>query len=92
MENDEFDLTTYQRGNRDGLISFVIWAEKMAFDLKEEASRMELKACETGALARGNVRATITSARYKANVFQHAANKARQMSESLPIDPLTEEV
>jgi hypothetical protein len=91
MKESELELTQYQRGNRDGLESFAVWAEQMEKELKEEANRLELKACESGILARDNVRTSITGLRYKANAFQHAANKARQMSQSLPIDPLCEE-
>lgn len=91
MKDDELTLTKYQRGNRDGLESFAKWAEQMANDLKEEANRLEFKACESGVLARDNVRISITSLRHKADAFRQTANKARQISQSLPIDPLGEE-
>ena len=91
MEDDVCQLDSYQRGNRDGLESFARWAEKMENELKEEANRLELKACENGILARDNVRISITSLRHKANAFQHAANKARSMSRALPLDPQEKE-
>ena len=81
------ELTEYQRGNRDGLISFARWAFDMYKTYRDDADKLEFKACENGALARDNVRMTITNRRYKAESFKEAAEHALRMSESLPIDP-----
>lgn len=84
-------LTSYQRGNRDGLISFAKWAQSMHKTYKEEAERLEFKACENRSLARDNVRMSITTMRWNAQCFKLAAEQAYRMSESLPIDPLENE-
>ena len=89
MESE--NLTAYQRGNRDGLMSFYAWALKMCEQTKEEAHKLELKACENGALERAGVRQSIISLRYKAQAYHEAAEKALRMSKSLPIDPQEQE-
>jgi hypothetical protein len=81
------ELTEYQRGNRDGLVSFARWAFEMYKMQRGAAERLEFKACENRTLARDNVRTTITNLRYKAESFKQAAEHALRMSESLPIDP-----
>ena len=80
-------LTEYQRGNRDGLISFAKWAYDMYKLYKDDANDFELKACESGALARENIRRMITNKRQSAERFKEAAEHALRMSESLPHDP-----
>ena len=81
------NLTEYQRGNRDGLISFAKWAYDMYKLYKEDANSVELKACESRALARENVRRMIINKRQAAECFKKAAEHALRMSESLPHDP-----
>jgi hypothetical protein len=83
----DIDLTAYQRGNRDGLISFAKWAMEMYMSYRKDAEKLEFKACENGALARENVRKMITTRRWMAESFKNAAEHALRMSESLPIDP-----
>ncbi len=83
----EDELTVYQRGNRDGLISFARWALNMYKTYREDADRLEFKACENRTLVRDNVRLSITNLRYRAESFKDAAEHALRMSESLPIDP-----
>ena len=83
----EVVLTAYQRGNRDGLISFAKWAMEMYSSYIEDAERLELKACENGMLAKENVRQLITTRRWMAESFKNAADHSLRMSQSLPIDP-----
>lgn len=83
----EDELTAYQRGNRDGLISFARWAFDMHKLYRDDADKLEYKACENGTLVRDNVRMTITNCRWQAQSFKEAAEHALKMSESLPIDP-----
>ena len=83
----EVVLTAYQRGNRDGLISFAKWAMEMCVSYREDAEKLEFKACENGMLAKENVRLSVTTRRWMAESFKNAADHALRMSESLPIDP-----
>jgi hypothetical protein len=87
--NDE-ELTPYQRGNRDGLISFSKWIEEQYELYAKDAHDLELKACENGMLSRADVRRLINNRRYQAQAFLDMSKKAKQMSESLPIDPQEE--
>ena len=91
MEDDNTLLTAYQRGNRDGLVSFASWAIEMYDLYRKEAESMEFKACENGSLVRENVRTSITSRRFSAECFKKASEQAIRMSESLPHDPQEDE-
>lgn len=88
--NDD-DLTPYQRGNRDGLISF----SKFAFEMYElhmkDAEKQELLACKNGMLERANIRSLIIGIRYRANAWKQASERALKMSFALPLDPIGEE-
>jgi hypothetical protein len=88
----EDDLTAYQRGNRDGLISFAKWAMKMYEETMKEAETQELLACEHLVLERENIRRMIIGVRYKAHAWKYAADKALSMSNALPIDPEGEDL
>ena len=88
--NDE-KLTPYQRGNRDGLISFSMWLEEQFELYSANAHDLELKACENGMLEKDHVRRLINARRYEAQILKNIARKAKQQSESLPIDPEEEE-
>jgi hypothetical protein len=84
------DLTPYQRGNRDGLISFSKFAFEMYELYMKDAERKEMLACENGTLDRANIRSFIIGIRYKAHAWKEASEKAAKMSLALPLDPTGE--
>jgi len=83
---DPVFLDTYQRGNRDGLLGFALWAERQADVYDASVERIAdfdgLQGGQRVAASR------LLAARYSgARAWREAARMARRFSEALPIDP-----
>ena len=93
---EEFDgggdpvfLDTYQRGNRDGLLGFALWAERQA-DVCE-ASAEKIANLDRLGFGQRVAASKLLASRYSgARAWREAARMARRFSEALPIDPQQE--
>jgi hypothetical protein len=81
-------VTSYQRGNRDGLLSFAEALDVMAATWQEEARSLDKKV-KMMPVASEQHKMTVTNALFRASAYRDAAARARRAAESLPIDPET---
>jgi hypothetical protein len=79
-------MNTYQRGNRDGLLSFAIWLEERADEWQKEAKRLDTLIKKAGSAIEQH-KMTVTNALFRAAAYREAATGARRQAESLPHDP-----
>jgi len=75
-------VTPYQRGNRDGLLSFADELDAMADDYRKRADKPAHPQANPYAVQR--LRDTDL---WRMQVAKHAADRARRLSEALPEDP-----
>ena len=83
------DLTAYQRGNRDGLLSIAGLFDKLAAGQRLDADRMDSHAQRRG-IKLHTIRAAERlrdQALYKMQQWTAAADMARRQAEMLPEDP-----
>ena len=78
----------YQRGNRDGLLSFAAWAREMAEVCRAEADRrteLQMRSLDTRIVEQaGRLVGTML---WQVDAYKRAAQEAERMAEALPLDP-----
>lgn len=79
-------MKSYQRGNRDGLISFADYLEDLAESYYTEAVRLDHLIRKMPSAGETH-RTTLAVLQHKSATARELAQKARRMSESLPHDP-----
>lgn len=79
-------LDAYQRGNRDGLLSFAAGLERLAETYMDEVIALEKRRPRTPSGVYGVEQATRHS-RYMASSCREFAQRARVAAEALPLDP-----
>ena len=79
-------MTPYQRGNRDGLISFADTLEEMAHEWDRDSKRLEEGINKMPKPSEMH-RSVVASSKYRAHLLREMAQRAMRASESLPHDP-----
>jgi len=78
----------YQRGNRDGLLSFAAWANVQADQSFEEVERCaRVLRNPVNGVQENAARAIERGSMHRMLAYRAAADHAHRMSEALPIDP-----
>ncbi len=81
-------MTPYQRGNRDGLLGFAVWAREMAEVCRKEADRrtdLQMRTLDDG--VREQAGRLVGTMLWQVAAFQRAAREAERLAEALPCDP-----
>lgn len=82
------ELTAYQRGNRDGLLSFAKWADEKANVYSREYEQA-MEHVGKNSLSGLRYEMTINQSLIRGEVYRSIAEQARRLAESLPLDPET---
>jgi hypothetical protein len=80
------NLTDYQRGNRDGLLSLAKWADEQAKIYQLEYEKISKK-IEDNDLSSTRFESLAKNNLYFSQLYLTVANQARRLSEALPLDP-----
>ena len=81
-------MNAYQRGNRDGLLGFAVWAREMAEVCRKEANRrtdLQMRTLDDG--VREQAGHLVGTMLWQVAAFQRAAKEAERMAQALPMDP-----
>lgn len=79
-------MSPYQRGNRDGLLSFSVTLDELADMWQAEAKKLDASIKKMPASTEQH-RMTVTNALFRAAAYREAASRARRAAEALPCDP-----
>lgn len=82
------ELTAYQRGNRDGLLSFAKWAEEKANACSREYE-LTMEHVGRNSLSGLRYEMTVNQSLIRGEVYRSIAEQAKRLSQSLPLDPET---
>lgn len=81
-------MTPYQRGNRDGLLSFAAWAREMAEVCRAEADRrteLQMRSLDDRIVEQAG--RLVSTMLWQVDAYKRAAQEAERMAEALPLDP-----
>lgn len=79
-------MTPYQRGNRDGLLSFAVTLDEIAEMWQADAKRLDTNIKKMPAPTEMQ-KMTVSNALFRAAAYREAASRARRAAEALPYDP-----
>ena len=79
-------MNAYQRGNRDGLLSFAVTLDELAAMWQEDAKKLDTNVKKLSAPTEIQ-KMTVSNALFRAAAYREAASRARRAAESLPYDP-----
>ena len=81
-------MTPYQRGNRDGLLSFAVTLDELAEMWQAEAKKLDMLLKKMTTPTEQH-KMTVSNALFRAAAYREAASRARRAAEALPYDPDT---